>query len=141
MLNLNLLAYLKGTDRRPTAGRDCPDRAGELFDRGDNCAQAILQATTGRDDPELLAMAKGFGGGIGGSGCLCGAVSGGVMALGLSGRSGQSRQLIAAFKESFRTTCCRSLSKDYRWQSREHRAHCRQIVCLTAAMVEELLRR
>ena len=55
------------------------EKAGTLFDGGYNCAQAVLQATTGRNDPELLAMAGAFGGGIGRSGCLCGAVTGGVM--------------------------------------------------------------
>ena len=118
---------------------DCADKAGALYDGGFNCAEAVLQATTGRSDPELLAMAKAFGGGIGKSGCLCGAVTGGVMALGLMGKGDRNAELVAAFRAEFRTTCCRALSKDYRWLSREHKANCRRLTMAAAAMVAKLL--
>lgn len=118
---------------------DCAEKAGVLFDGGYNCAQAVLQATTGRSDPELLAIAEAFGGGIGKSGCLCGAVTGGVMALGLMGQGARNGELVAAFRREFRTTCCRGLSKDYRWLSREHKANCRKLTVAAAGMVEELL--
>lgn len=118
---------------------DCAAKAGVLFDGGYNCAQAVLQATTGRSDAELMTMAEAFGGGIGESGCLCGAVTGGVMALALAGHPGRSGELVAAFRAEFRTTCCRGLSKDYRWLSREHRANCRRITAATAGLVEKLL--
>lgn len=118
---------------------DCAAKAGVLFDGGYNCAQAVLQATTGRSDPELMTVAEAFGSGIGESGCLCGAVSGGVMALALAGHPEQSGKLVAAFRAEFRTTCCRGLSNDYRWLSREHLANCRRITAATAGMVEELL--
>lgn len=132
--------------RRPlgdaaTQFEDCAARAGELFDRGFNCTQAVLQATTGREDPELLAMADGFGGGIGDTGCLCGAITGGVMALGLNGKADRSAELMTTFKEKFRTTCCRGLSKDHQWLSKEHLADCREITTATARMVEELLQK
>ena len=121
------------------ATNNCAEKAGLLFDGGYNCAQAVLQATTGRDDPELLKMAEAFGGGIGRSGCLCGAVTGGVMALGLKGEGKRNGELVAAFRERFRTTCCRGLSKDYRWMSREHKANCRQLTVAAAGMVAKLL--
>ncbi|PLX73795.1 MAG: hypothetical protein C0614_12560 [Desulfuromonas sp.] len=136
---LKLLRRRKPLDWRQVEQLDCAQRAGELFDRGYNCTQAVVQAITGRSDPELIAMAEGFGGGIGDSGCLCGALAGGVMALGLAGKPEQSRQLIDAFREAFRTTCCRGLSKDYRWQSKEHLTNCRNITRRTAAIVEEIL--
>lgn len=119
----------------------CADQAGILFDGGYNCAQAVLQATTGRNDSELLAMAEAFGGGIGRSGCLCGAVTGGVMALGLLGRGKRNAELVEAFRREFKTTCCRSLSKDYQWLSREHKANCRRLTMTAAALVEQLARR
>ena len=115
--------------------------AGELFDRGNNCTQAVLQAVAGRKDPDLIAMAAGFGGGIGDSGCLCGAITGGVMALGLNGRADQSGPLIKAFKAEFKTTCCRGLSKGHRWLSRTHLANCRRITSTAAAMAARLLDR
>ena len=119
---------------------DCAAKAGMLFDGGYNCAQAVLQATTGRSDAELMTMAEAFGSGIGESGCLCGAVSGGVMALALAGHPEHGGWLVAAFRAEFGTTCCRGLSKDYRWLSREHKVNCRRITAATAGMVAKLLK-
>ena len=115
-------------------------KAGEIFDRGFNCSQAVFQAATGRSDPELIAMAEGFGGGIGDSGCLCGAISGGVMALGIAGKAKHSAELIAAFKDIYQTTCCRGVSKDYSWLSKDHLANCRSVTVTTTHLVERLLR-
>ena len=134
-------AFRKRRARQVAAAAvDCAAKAGALYDGGYNCAQSVLQATTGRSDPELLAMAEAFGAGIGASGCLCGAVTGGVMALSLSGQPERGGQLVATFREEFRTTCCRGLSKDYRWLSREHKANCRRITVAAAGMVEKLLK-
>lgn len=116
------------------------ERAGRLFATGLNCAQAVLQAAGGVDDPQMMDMAKPFGGGIGGSKCLCGAVSGGVLALGLKGKGGRSATLVEAFKERNRVTCCSALSRPYKWKSREHLENCRRITEETAAMVEKLLK-
>jgi C_GCAxxG_C_C family probable redox protein len=115
------------------------EKAGQLFAAGYNCAQAVLQATTGIDTPEMMRMAKGFGGGIGGSKCLCGAVSGGVMALGLDGREDLAASLVAEFRQRNGATCCVTLSRNYRWNSREHKANCRRITEQTAETVSRLL--
>lgn len=114
--------------------------AGRLFDQGYSCTRAVLQATGGSSNPELLAATAGFSCGIGKSGCLCGAISGGVMALGLNWRADRCAALMAAFKEAFQTTCCRSLSKNYARGSVEHLANCRRITVTTAGLVEQLLR-
>lgn len=54
---------------------------------GYNCAQSVVGAFLDKlnlTKEQAMAMAGGFGGGIGGSHCeLCGAVSGGVMVLSL----------------------------------------------------------
>jgi len=91
-----MIGALRRRRARQAAARvdDCAAKAGALYDGGYNCAQAVLQASTGRSDPELLAMAEAFGGGIGASGCLCGAVTGGVMALGLKGQGTRSGEVI-----------------------------------------------
>ena len=112
--------------------------AGRLYDEGLNCAQAVLQATTGRDDTELLTMAKAFGGGIGGAKCLCGAVAGGVMALGLKGKGRRSGKLVKAFRKQHRITCCAGLTAQYSWKSHEHLASCRRLTVATAELVVEL---
>jgi C_GCAxxG_C_C family probable redox protein len=113
--------------------------AGELFDEGHSCTRAVLQAAGGSVNQELLAATAGFSCGIGKSGCLCGAITGGVMALGLKWRADRSADLLAAFKEVFQTTCCRGLSKSYEWMSEEHQASCRKITVSTAGMVEKML--
>jgi len=113
--------------------------AGELFDQGHSCTRSVLQATGGSRNQELLSATAGFSCGIGKSGCLCGAITGGVMALGLNWRADRSADLMAAFKEVFQTTCCRGLSKYYAWMSAEHLANCRRITVTTAGLVERLL--
>ncbi len=113
--------------------------AGEFFDEGHSCTRAVLQATGGSTNQELLAATAGFSCGIGKSGCLCGAITGGIMALGLKWRADRSADLMSAFKETFQTTCCRGLSKSYEWMSEEHQVNCRKITVTTAGMVEKLL--
>jgi hypothetical protein len=80
-------------------------------------------------------MAKAFGGGVGGSKCLCGAVSGGVMALGWNGKSqggNWSRR-----SEHIRLPAA-SPSKPTNGKA-EH-SQCRKITEETAEIVERLLK-
>jgi len=60
------------------------EAAARHFDGGYNCAEAVLKALAddlGRDD--CVRLATGFGGGMGADGDQCGALSGGIMALGM----------------------------------------------------------
>ena len=62
------------------------EKAKELFASGLNCAQAVLVPFSDRHgigEKQALLISCGFGGGVGRSDNLCGAVSGAVMALGL----------------------------------------------------------
>ena len=62
------------------------EKAKELFASGFNCAQAVLVPFSDRHgigEKQALLIACGFGGGMGRSDNMCGAVSGAVMALGL----------------------------------------------------------
>jgi len=56
------------------------------FKKGYNCAQSVLltmfEHWNGKDDL-IPKVATGFGGGIGRCGSLCGALTGGVMAIGI----------------------------------------------------------
>jgi len=115
------------------------EKAGKLFDAGYNCTQSVLQATCPQAGDDLVKMADAFGGGIGDSKCLCGAVTGGVMALGLQGKGAVSGELVAAFRTRNRTTCCKALSAPYTWLSREHLANCRRLTVETAEEVARLL--
>ena len=97
----------------------------DKFVSGYNCAQAILYAygpELGLDGETALKVATGLGGGMGGRGEICGAVTGGILALGLKyGRGGQEEksvaqlayqktgELMAAFERVHGTCTCRVL--------------------------------
>ncbi len=82
------------------------EMAVEKFSSGYNCAQSILYAfgpELGLDEETALKLATAFGGGMGGSGEVCGAVTGAIMALGLKcGRGGQDDKSVAqqAYKKT-----------------------------------------
>ena len=66
---------------------DKKDKALELFRNSHNCAQAVFTACADRrriDADTAKSVAAGFGGGIGGTQATCGAVTGAVMAIGVS---------------------------------------------------------
>ncbi len=84
------------------------ERAHELMMAGWNCSQSVLQTLQellGVPDRGVLKAATGFGGGIGNQGSLCGALAGGVMALGLLYGRTESSQV--AEKERTYLLCAR----------------------------------
>jgi len=115
------------------------EKAGKLFRAGDNCAQAVLQATCPGVREELVEMADVFGGGIDNSKCLCGAVAGAAMSLSLQGRGDRASDVVDEFKERFKTTCCKGLTARYDWLGQEHLENCRELTAATADMVARLL--
>jgi len=61
------------------------EKAASLFKEGYNCAQSVLltmQDFWNEKEPLEPKVASAFGGGIGGRGSLCGALTGGVIAIG-----------------------------------------------------------
>ncbi len=81
-------------------------------EQGYNCAQAVIAAfadLTGLTEEQSMAVSGGFGGGVGG--CreeVCGAISGGVMALGLlyphlDGGNQNSKQKLYELTQEFRS--------------------------------------
>jgi C_GCAxxG_C_C family probable redox protein len=63
------------------------EKAREVFDKNANCAQSVLLAFAeeyGVDGGTALRAATGFGGGMGRTANVCGAVTGAFMALGLA---------------------------------------------------------
>ena len=62
------------------------ETAVQIFDQGNNCAQAVFLAYAedfGMDKNLALSATVGFGGGMGRTQDVCGAVSGAIMVLGL----------------------------------------------------------
>ncbi len=85
-----------------------------------HCAEAVLMAARNAFLPEtpeeIVSAASGFGGGAG-SGCICGAVSGGTMAFGLAIKDDKrrvnrlTRELHDWFKQEYGAACCRIATK------------------------------
>ncbi len=120
------------------------------------CSEAVfLVANDYLDHPvpdEMVRLASGFPVGMGFAGCVCGALSGGVMALGLKyGRSQPgiktpgmfeaAQELHDRFKARRRITCCRVLTRKLELGSSEHMTQCIAITGEVAADVIELLQR
>lgn len=133
--------------------------AEDLFRGGFFCSEAVVSSIRSNfemDVPEeVIAMASGFPIGIGRSKCLCGAVSGGVMAIGLVfGRTVQkdpqveqtlllSKELHDWFKEANgkNALCCRILTKEFDMGAGEHKEQCIRFTGLVAGKVAEMIRR
>jgi C_GCAxxG_C_C family probable redox protein len=84
-----------------------------------HCAEAVLAAVKNGFAPQLsddvVRLAAGCGGGSG-AGCICGAVSGGTMALGLvmdgdrKAVAAMTKELHEWFKQQNGVTCCKVLT-------------------------------
>ncbi len=116
-------SYNRGMDE--SSSSEAVTLATSLFEQGFTCGQAVLAAFAerhgvGRD--AALRAACGFGGGIARTGGLCGAVSGGIVAVGLAhGRTriedGQAvertyeatRALLSEFRRENGSDTCREL--------------------------------
>lgn len=96
-------------------------------DEGLSCSESVLKALVNNFEmnvnSEIVKTASGFSGGMGGSGCTCGTISGAIIAIGLLfGRSEGSdpsirkakelsKEVHDKFKEEHNATCCRSLTR------------------------------
>ena len=131
--------------------------AEDLFRGGFFCSEAVVSSIRSNfelDIPEeVIAMASGFPVGIGRSKCLCGAVSGGVMALGIFfGRTKQgdpkveknlevSKELHDWFKvaNGKNALCCRILTKEFDMSAGAHKEQCIRFTGLVAGKVAEIV--
>ncbi len=120
------------------------------------CSEAVFLVANeflGRPVPDdLVRLASGFPVGMGKAGCSCGALTGGVMALGLKyGRSTPgaatpgmfeaAKELHDRFKARRQCVCCRALIRKFEFGSPEHIKQCITITGEVAADVIELLQR
>jgi C_GCAxxG_C_C family probable redox protein len=106
-----------------------------------HCAEAVLMAIRNGFAPEIpdavVQMASGFGGGSG-SGCLCGAVAGATMAIGLVLEDDKRRvkllthELHKWFKDQYGATCCKVILQT-------HKKICPELTGKVAGKVAEML--
>lgn len=101
------------------------EKAIELHDRRFNCCQAVACAfakEVGMDESALFRAGEGFGLGMGGMDCTCGALSGAVMLAGIKNSDGNvdapatkastyalSKEMVKRFKEKTGGIICREL--------------------------------
>jgi C_GCAxxG_C_C family probable redox protein len=96
------------------------EQAIKAFDTDSNCAQSVLSSFSeelkiSKDD--LWKVANGFGAGMGRLQNTCGAVTGGIMVLGLNSNKSQAKENIynqvqefeRKFKAIHKTTSCKEL--------------------------------
>ena len=121
------------------------EKAESYYMAGDfYCSETVLKvicenfATELPDD--IVSLASAFPHGVGGSGCICGALVGGTMCLGMFfGRSAAkeddkvkkamelSNELHNLFKKKLKAACCRVLTKNLERGSPEHKRQCARI--------------
>ncbi|XHR28686.1 MAG: C-GCAxxG-C-C family protein [Chthoniobacteraceae bacterium] len=122
------------------------DIAEEKLVSGYNCAQAVLYSMcdkVGMDAQTALKLATGFGGGIARGGHVCGAVSGGIFALGLCLGRGENadktateytyarvQELMATVQAKFGSCLCRDLLEGRDLNSPEDKASYQAADCL-----------
>ncbi|WP_018289932.1 C-GCAxxG-C-C family protein [Verrucomicrobium sp. 3C] len=137
-------------------------KAEEFFAKGGfHCAESMLLAfSEALGVPVDLRYVRGFGGGLGQSRCLCGAVNGASVFLGLvlaeergghqargGGRDAGNhsevdraiQKLEALFKERYRANCCRWLTRKIEWGTPSHLEHCVSLTGETAKMLLQVL--
>jgi len=127
------------------------DRAVELFGQGWNCAESVFIAVTdafGKKAP--IRIITGFGGGLGHCRSTCGAISGGIAALGT--KFGRTRPDKAAkerayekaaefykrFRRAFHTTNCWELT-DCEQDSKKIKRICRKYVRRAAIIAADIM--
>ncbi|MBI5400220.1 C_GCAxxG_C_C family protein [Candidatus Saganbacteria bacterium] len=109
------------------------------LEEGYSCSTSLLLALkkAGIDIPDSIILSvAGLRSGIGGAGCVCGALMASVLTVGyLYGKTDEkkasklSANLHNKFKEQFKSTCCRVLTRKYSdFKSLERKEHCAGLV-------------
>lgn len=120
------------------------------------CTEAVVYTlseglNSGLAPEWAVRVASGFPEGVGRAGCMCGALSGGLIALGMflgrdkpagrgAGRMRRlSKQLHDAFKDAHKSTCCRVLIKKVKDDAKAHFAQCMGLTGSGAALAGEII--
>lgn len=110
------------------------------LDRKFYCSEAVLKTLKdGFEAPygdEIIKLSSGFPVGMG-NGCACGAINGGVMAIGMffSGEKAMelTKELQEKFLEKRKVCCCKVLTRGMKLGSKVHLKHC---VTITGELTE-----
>ena len=129
--------------------------ATDIFQNGFACSESVVYAIRKHFKLNLsddaIAMSSGFPWGLGGGGCICGALAGGTMCLGyFFGRRTPgdpriahcfelTKELHDFFKETCGATCCRTLTKGLDKDSPARKAQCVVFVRETIKKTAEII--
>lgn len=140
--------------------RELKKHAEDKYRNGFFCCEALMSAVHEDfmlDVPEeVIAMSSGMAVGVGRSGCLCGALNGGVLALGMMfGRTQPNgpkdpevnrvmkftNELHDWFKKANKknATCCRVLTREFDMGKGEHKEQCIRYTGLVAYKTGEII--
>lgn len=121
----------------------CQLEAEVLYRSGNyHCAEAVMEAIRKHFSPgtpeSVVSTVSGFGGGSG-AGCICGAVSGGTVALGLvlhdkKAVTHLTKELHVWFKQKYGVTCCKTIRQT-------HKGACPVLTGEVAGKIAEMLGR
>lgn len=119
-----------------------------FLNEGYSCSESFARAAyeMGLADENIISIATSFSGGMG-SGCLCGAVAGAQMIIGLlhgKTKDNTARILAKEFYQKFtqlhKVTCCKVLTKNFDdFHSKERKEHCTNMVYDSAKILDEIL--
>ena len=118
-----------------------------FLEEGYSCSESFARAALdlGLADENLISVATSFSGGMG-NGCLCGAVSGAQMIIGLlhgKTKDNCARTLAKEFYQEFtkthKVTCCKILTKNFDFHSNERKKHCANMVYDSAKILDKIL--
>lgn len=128
----------------------------EVFHNGFTCSESVIYTIRKHfqlDLPDdVIAMSSGFPWGLGGAGCICGALAGGTMCIGyFFGRRAPgepvdqcfrlTQEFHDYFKETYGGTCCRVLTRGKEKNSPERKAQCTRFVEATVEKIAEIILR
>lgn len=127
----------------------------EIFNSGFACSESVIYAIRKHFELDMsddaIAMSSGFPWGLGGGGCICGALAGATMCIGyFFGRTtpedpkinkcfALTNEMHDAFKNACGGTCCRVLTRGMEKNSPERKAQCTKFVESTVKIVAEIL--
>ncbi|GBC63201.1 C_GCAxxG_C_C family protein [Desulfonema ishimotonii] len=144
------------TDHREKIIRQIRERAENLYHTHQFfCTESVVVAINeglggALSEDQAVAIASGFPLGVGEAGCMCGALSGGILSVGLVlGKNGPYRnrrtvreasgELHDRFKGRFRSTCCRVLTRKVRHTPRIHFEQCAELTGAGAEMAARMI--
>lgn len=119
-----------------------------FLEEGYSCSESFARAAfeLGLADENIVNIATSFSGGMG-SGCLCGAVAGAQMIIGLlhgknKGNTARAlaKEFYQRFSEKYKVTCCKILTKDLKdFHSKERKEHCANMVFECSKILDDIL--